>query len=227
MSGSQGVEFRTALAENSPSRAQLDEMGLTQDFTDIERIARESNELGNPRVIGKWGNGNNPKKQLIDKVNYIFGQMTSEPKSFPGELLEFRERARILREGGTIDIGDLRADIISPSLKEAIQAKHVLADGFKNSLQGAARQLAGNKVKINGEIAPKGYKQVVVMELGRESTNRFSSRDELAELITKHLNVSNNNHPTMPDRLKLKHSVKEVRIIAGDNRHIFIRGKDF
>jgi hypothetical protein len=64
------------------------------------------------------------------------------------------------------------------------------------------------------------------MELGVYSTNYSSSRDELAELITNHLNAPNNNHPTISG-LKFKHSVEEVRIIAGENRHIFIRGIDF
>jgi hypothetical protein len=63
------------------------------------------------------------------------------------------------------------------------------------------------------------------MQLGEDSSHHSSSRDDLAKLITKHLEVSNSDRPTTSD-LKLKHSVKEVRI-AGENNHIFIRGKNF
>jgi hypothetical protein len=228
-----GVEFRAALAEGSNSRLQLDsdKLGLTQNFIDIERIARESNELGNPRVIGTWGNDKNPTRRLIEDVNYYTKRNANE---VAGYQLEFRERVRILNEGGTIDLSDLRADIISPSLKEAIQAKHVSGTGFDKNLKDAVGQLAGNKFHINGEIAPEGYKAVALLELGRDSTYFSSSRDELAKIIDKNLKSLNKpRSQTNPEEViwgpyqQYRQSVEEVRVVAGNNRHIFIRGIDF
>jgi hypothetical protein len=50
--------------------------------------------------------------------------------------------------------------------------------------------------------------------------------DDLAKLIEKCLKVPNVKSPTAP-HLQLKASVEEVRIMAGENKHIFIRGIDF
>ena len=64
------------------------------------------------------------------------------------------------------------------------------------------------------------------MELGVNSSEYSTSRADLAGLITESLKAPNSKHPTISG-LKFKHSVKEVRIHAGENNHIFIRGKDF
>ena len=226
-----GFEFRAALAEGSNSRQQLRDLELIEDFTDIERIARESNELGNPRVIGEWGDAKNPAKRLLDDVNYYFNK---DKASRAGFVFEFKERARILKEGGTINIGDLKADIISPSLKEAIQAKHVSGKGFDKTLKGAVEQLAGNNFRINKEVAPEGYKAVALLELGKDSKHFSYSRDDLAETIKKNLESlykpgenSLLGKSEMGPYQQYRASVEEVRVVAGNNRHIFIRGIDF
>jgi hypothetical protein len=119
-------------------------------------------------------------------------------------------------------------------LKEAIQAKHVSGTGFDKTLKDAVGQLAGNKLHINGEITPEGYKAVALMELGVNSTNFRSSRDELAKLIKTNLTSLNKPpSPTNPKEViwgpyqQYRQSVEEVRVVAGNNRHIFIRGIDF
>ncbi|HEY9693766.1 MAG TPA: hypothetical protein V6D15_16290 [Oculatellaceae cyanobacterium] len=60
----------------------------------------------------------------------------------------------------------------------------------------------------------------------RSICHHSSSRDDLATLIEEYLKGQNFKSPTAT-HLALRDSVGEVRIIAGENNHIFIRGIDF